>query len=174
MVGMGPAPAGMAGGAGRHQDVLAAAQKKVPLWLLDLWVLMERCRCGTRRDGEPGGPGLTEGAGARHAEGMLPASRGLPKAFCLRSCSGRWIYSACASSNVFGARRRKPRSFPGISHVQGLLEPCERGNIPQIKNGKNHVSLLGVGFSLPISPLKLELLWQGKVSARCAGHPTAR
>lgn len=42
------------------------------------------------------------------------------------------------------------------------------------KKGKNHVSLLGVGFLLPISPLKLELLWQGKVSARCTGHPIAR
>lgn len=61
--------------------------------------------------------------------------------------------------------------------MQGLLEPCERGNISQIKKkkkGKNHVSLLGVGFLLPISPLKLELLWQGKVSARCTGHPIAR
>lgn len=82
------------------------------------------------------------------------------------------MYSVRDGINVFVACWRKLLSFPGISHVEGLLEPCERGNILQIKKRqkKNWVFLLGVGFLLPNFPLKVELLWQGKVSARCTGH----
>lgn len=43
------------------------------------------------------------------------------------------MYSVCDGFNVFVACWRKSLSFPGISHVEGLLEPCERGNILQIK-----------------------------------------
>lgn len=69
------------------------------------------------------------------------------------------MYSVCDGINVFVACWRKSLSFPGISHVEGLPEPCERGNILQIKKWqKNQVFLLGVGFLLPNFPLKLELL----------------
>ena len=83
--------------------------------------------------------------------------------------------SVCNGINVFVACWRKSLFFPGICHVEGPQEPYEKGNILQInkkekKKKKKQVFLLGVGFLLPNFPLKLELLCQGKVSARCAGH----
>lgn len=50
------------------------------------------------------------------------------------------------------------------SHVK------EETSTDKKKAKKNRVFLLGVGFLLPNFPLKVELLWQGKVSARCTGH----
>lgn len=123
-MGMGPGPAGLAGGAGRHQDVLTVAQKTP-----------------------------SEAPGSLGADGKMlmwhgtncsePAGGSRAPSLGFLMCRGCW------------------------SHVKEEIKKKK-------KKGKNHVSLLGVGFLLPISPLKLELLWQGKVSARRTGHPIAR
>lgn len=66
------------------------------------------------------------------------------------------MYSMCDGINVFVACWRKLLSFPGISHVEGLLKPCERGNILQIKKWEKKISGFPFGCGLTASEFPFE------------------
>lgn len=76
------------------------------------------------------------------------------------------MYSSPAGGNRF--------PFLGFLMWKGCWSHVKEETSYRLKYGpkrkKNQVFLLGVGFLLPSFPLKLKLLYQGKMSARCTGH----